>query len=208
MAELKAMQALAKEMNEVMGLNPKIKFTAVKADALELDIINNACGIDPETGDADEANAIAAGDTFTDEAWATLALLLDPEVEAQAGVFTIANDKCDDIAEAAKGRAAAAPAKAAAAAKPAKAEKPAKAPKVVKEKPVKAPKEPKFTRATAFKQIITAGPKTKEQMDAEMVKIYGGSEKEAVFQNYNFIRVLVEMGFLRLNEDKTYELVG
>lgn len=52
--ELKLLKPIAKEMNEVMGLNPAIKVVAVKADVLKEKIIEDAAEIDPELDEFSE----------------------------------------------------------------------------------------------------------------------------------------------------------
>lgn len=182
MASLKEKKALAKEMNEVMGLDPKIKFTAVKEEELTEDIINNAIGMD-EDGEVDPEDALTEKDKLSPESWATLGEILDPEDEDHTDVLAIAKKKGKKASGGDK--------------------------KAAKPKKEKAPKEPRFTRATAFKQIMVDNEDglTKDELDAEMIKIYGGSEKEAAFQNYNFLRLMVEFGFIKENDDKKYVLV-
>ena len=188
-AELKR---LADEMNKVMGLEPKIKTVAVKEAVLRTAIIENAIGADAE-GVVNPDDGIQEGDTFSQEAWETLAAILDPDDEDQAGLYAIASAKAEELPREEK------TAKAAKPAKPAKAAKAAK--------PVKEEKPKKATRSMVFRDIISEGPKTMDELNAEMFAVYGGSEKEAAFQNYNFCRILVDMGFLVKNEDGKYALV-
>ena len=183
------LKRLADEMNKVMGLEPKIKTVAVKEAVLKTAIIENAIGADAE-GVVNPDDGIQEGDTFSQEAWVTLAAILDPDDEDQANMHTIASAKAEELPKEEK------PAKPA---KPAKAEKPAK--------PVKEEKPKKATRSMVFRDIISEGPKTMDELNAEMFAVYGGSEKEAAFQNYNFCRILVDMGFLVKNEDGKYALV-
>ena len=174
MAELKALQALAKEMNETMGLNPKIKFTAVKADDLLVDIINNACGIDPKTGEVDEANVITEGDTFTNAAWATLAEILDPEVDEQAGVANIAAAKVEASAEAA---AAKKPAKTGKEKTPAPAKVEAAAPAKVKKEKTPVGDKKSFEKALWSRLEVLAKTNKHTRKEINALLIAGLSEE-------------------------------
>jgi hypothetical protein len=209
-----ALKACADEMNTVMGLDPKIKMVAVKSEVLIQAIINNACGIAPD-GTVTAEDGIQETDVFANTTWRVLNAILDAEDEAQAFVAGIAAAKvadmppltesqtkkkvADEASEKEQETKAVVRKQQSAELKAAKAEAKAKA-------AAERQANRKRTRSETFRDIILSGPKTMEELNAEMVAAYGGSEKEAAFQNYNFCRILIDMGFLVKAEDGKYNL--
>lgn len=95
----KELKACADEMNQIMGLEPKIKLVAVKADDLKQAIIVNACGI-REDGSVVPEDGIQETDTFSIDTWRTLTTVLDPENENQAATHAIASEHVESYVEA------------------------------------------------------------------------------------------------------------
>lgn len=150
----------ANEMNSVMGLDPKIKTVAVKAQVLTESIINNAIGAD-EDGNITPEDGIQETDNFSPNVWSTLAAILDPENDDHAAVLAIAIEKAGAVTEEAKVP---------------KAGKPAKVPKA--EKPAKVPKEKKDGVIATIVSIISANPSTIEEIVAELSKKFPEREPE------------------------------
>lgn len=66
----------------------------------------------------------------------------------------------------------------------------------------------KKTRASVMKDILYGPPKTSKEMIEEMHRRYGGSEAEAAFQTNIFLRILMELDLLEAVEGNKLKYIG